>query len=93
MAKPSAPQGAKGHEVAAQHVPAEVTLPNLDELFAKGIELTAEARPEEHHQPAPAPQAGDHAAHGLTMAAEHVPETVTLPDVSSLTGLDFFPHA
>jgi hypothetical protein len=92
MAKPSAPQGAKGLEVAAQHVAPEVTLPNLDEVFAKGIQLAAGAGPVGDHQPAPASQAGEHAAHGLTIAAEHVPETITLPDVSSLTGLDFFPH-
>jgi hypothetical protein len=98
MAKPTVPQGSTGLAHAAEHVPGQVTLPDLDTLFAHGgatggPAATAGAPSDlDLHQPTPAPQATDHAAGGLAIAADHVHEGVTLPDVSSLTGLDFFPH-
>jgi pyridoxine 5'-phosphate synthase PdxJ len=83
--------GAHGLAIAADHVPDHVTLPTPPNANAGAATHGSEA--DEHLPTLPTTaRADDHAGRGLDIAAGHVPDHVTLPDLASLTGLDFFPH-
>jgi hypothetical protein len=96
VSNPNPAHGSAGLAIAASHVPDNVSLPDLETLLAN---LSAHGGSAPHASPEdlnptlpPTSEAGDHAGQGIETAMTHVPDQVTLPDLVSLTGHDFFFH-
>jgi len=97
MSNPNPSHGSAGLVTAASHVPDHVTLPDLETLLANaaahGSQSDNNGQSGDVHPTLPTTsQAGEHAGQGIDVAASHVPDHVTLPDLVNLTGHDFFFH-
>ena len=98
MSNPNPDHGSAGLITASNHVPDQVTLPDLATLLANAAAHSSQAdnsgQAGDVHPTLPTTSlAGEHAGQGIDVAASHVADhPVTLPDLVNLTGHDFFFH-